>query len=83
MDGRLLRRRLGRRLRRGLLPPPERLEPEGGQLLVPDAVVLLEQSPHGGRQALGVRGELPHLLRRGLLARLEVRLLLGDVQRPG
>src|SRR5436305_1043745 len=80
---RLLRRRLRGRPRRGLLPPPERLEPEGGQLLVPDTVVLLEQGAHRGGQTLGVGGELPDLLRRGLLARLEVRVPLGDVHRLG
>src|SRR5215216_6629188 len=64
-------------------PAAERLHPELGQLLRPDAVVLLDHDPHGVRQALTLGDDLPELLRRLLLARREGGLLRVDALRPG
>src|SRR5215216_8049425 len=75
--------RLGRLRLEGPDPAAERLHPELGQLLRPDAVVLLDHDSHGVRQALTLGDDLPELLRRLLLARREGGLLRVDALRPG
>src|SRR6185369_2978741 len=77
-------RRLGPRSHRLLvLPATERLHPELGELLRLGTVVLLHPGPQQRRQPPALRGDRLDLLRRLLLARLEGRLLRGDVNRLG
>jgi hypothetical protein len=69
----------GRRLRLSLRPAAERLQPELGQLLGPDAVVLLETLAQDGRQTLAIAEGGPEPLREVLLPGRQRRLLAGQV----